>query len=105
MELLVRWTPAARAIARRLLPGPVTLLSPGSPAARRALAPTLIGPDGSIGIRVPDHPIARELARRAGPITATSATRHGAPPCRTVPEARRVFGTKVAHYLSLGPAP
>jgi L-threonylcarbamoyladenylate synthase len=105
VELLVAWSEAARAIARRLLPGPVTLLAPSSAAARRALAPALVGPDGSLGIRVPDHPVARELARTAGPITATSANRHGERPCRTIAEARRVFGSRVATYVSEGPAP
>ncbi|HXQ93842.1 MAG TPA: L-threonylcarbamoyladenylate synthase [Thermoplasmata archaeon] len=105
VELLVDWDDPARAIARRLLPGPVTLLARASAGARRRLAPHLLGPDGSIGIRVPDHPVAREIARTAGPITATSANRHGEPPCRTVPEARRVFGAQVAAYVTEGPAP
>jgi L-threonylcarbamoyladenylate synthase len=105
VELLVDWSEEPRAIARRLLPGPVTLLAPASARARRALAPALLGADGSIGIRVPDHPVARELARIAGPLTATSANRHGDPPCRTIPEARRVFGTRVATYVRDGPAP
>jgi L-threonylcarbamoyladenylate synthase len=105
VELLVDWTDAARAVARRLLPGPVTLLSHASAAARRGLAPVLLGPDGSLGIRIPDHPVAREIARTAGPITATSANRHGAPPCRSIAEARRVFGDLVAAYVADGPAP
>lgn len=105
IEPWVAWSRESRALARRLLPGPVTLLVPASRRARRELAPTLVGPDGTLGVRVPDHPIARELARRVGPITATSANRHGARPCRTAREARRVFGERVAAYLSQGPAP
>jgi L-threonylcarbamoyladenylate synthase len=54
---------------------------------------------------VPDHPVARELARRCGPIVATSANRHGTPPARTVAEARRAFGSDVSIYLTGGPAP
>ena len=105
VEPLVDWSPAARAVARRLLPGPVTLLVPASAAARRAFAPMLLGADGSLGIRVPDHPVARELARLAGPITSTSANRHGEPPCRTIAAARRVFGGRVASYVPGGPPP
>ncbi|MCI4339687.1 MAG: threonylcarbamoyl-AMP synthase [Thermoplasmata archaeon] len=105
LELLVDWSDAARSIARRLLPGPVTILAPASRNARKALAPSLLGPDGSIGVRVPDHPVARELARCAGPITATSANRHGAPPCRSIGAAKRVFGDLVATYVRTGPAP
>ncbi len=105
VEMLVDWSAGSRSIARRVLPGPVTLLGPSSRLARRSLAPALIGPDGSIGIRVPDHPVAREIARRVGPITATSANRHGAPPCRSIVEARRVFGNLVGTYVGRGPPP
>jgi len=93
---------AARRFVRRHLPGPYTVLLPPSALARRTLAPAVAG-GPTIGLRVPDHPVARELARRAGPITATSANPHGAPPARTVAEARRAFGKTVDLYLS--PAP
>ena len=98
-------SPEARAIARRVLPGPVTLILRASPRARAELAAELIGPDGTVGIRVPDHPVPRELARQVGPITCTSANRHGDPPCRSLPEARRVFGREVAFYLRGSPPP
>lgn len=105
IEPLVEWGPEARARARRWLPGPVTLIVPASARARRNFVGPLVGPDGSVGIRVPDHPVARELARRCGPITATSANRHGAPNCATVAEARAAFGRSVAVYLPAEPAP
>jgi L-threonylcarbamoyladenylate synthase len=98
-------SPMARTWLRRELPGPWTLLLSASPRARRELAAPLLGPNGSLGVRVPDHPVARELARQVGVLTATSANSHGAPPCRTIPEARRVFGTEVAAYITAGPAP
>ncbi len=95
--------PPGLRFARLHLPGPYTLLARPSRRGRRALATALFGPDGSVGFRLPDHPVARELARRAGPITATSANVHGRPPCRTVPEARRTFGRDVAVYLAARP--
>ncbi|HTW55866.1 MAG TPA: L-threonylcarbamoyladenylate synthase [Thermoplasmata archaeon] len=105
VEAFARLTPAGRRFVRTHLPGPYTLLVPASPLAERRLAPPATGPSGTVGLRVPDHPLARELARRAGPITATSANAHGRPPCRTVAEARRTFGDGVAVYLSGPPAP
>jgi L-threonylcarbamoyladenylate synthase len=105
IEPLVAWGPAARSLARRWLPGAVTLLVRASPAARRRLAPPLVGPDGTVGLRIPDHPVARELARRVGPITCTSANRHGEPPVPSVAAARRAFGSDVAYYLAGDPAP
>ncbi len=107
-EEIERWSepdPPARSWMRRHLPGPYTVLLPPSREARRHLAASVVPPDGAIALRVPDHPVARELARRAGPIVATSANRHGAPPARTVAEARRALGDRVAVYLAIGPAP
>jgi L-threonylcarbamoyladenylate synthase len=93
---------AARRFVRRHLPGPFTVLLKPSPEARRELAPS-VGAGATIGFRVPDHPVARALARAAGPITATSANRHGAPPARTLAEARRALGGEVSVYLPATP--
>jgi len=108
LEELERWTRLTserRRIIRRTLPGPYTVLVPASVMARRKLAPDVLGPDASLGLRVPDHPVAREVARRAGPITATSANRHGEPPSPTVAAARKVFGRAIDAYVTLGPEP
>jgi len=102
VERYARVSPAARRFLRRHLPGPFTVLLAPAAAARRAFAPS-VGGLRTIGFRVPDHPVARELARRAGPVTATSANRHGAPASRTVPEARRALKGAVAVYLPAVP--
>jgi L-threonylcarbamoyladenylate synthase len=95
----------SRAWARRHLPGPFTLLVRPSACARRSFPPSILPKGGRLGLRVPDHRVARELARRAGPITATSANRHGAPSARTTAEARRAFGDEVDVYLPAVPRP
>lgn len=105
LEPLVEWAPSGRAEARVLLPGPVTLLVRASREARRTLAAPLISPAGTLGVRIPDHPVARALARGAGPITATSANRHGAPAARTIAEARTALGGSVSVYLPAVPVP
>jgi L-threonylcarbamoyladenylate synthase len=94
-----------RAWLRRNLPGPYTALLPATASAKMSLAPGIVGADGTIGIRIPDHPLARSLADLVGPMTSTSANRHGAPPARSLAEARRVFGREVAVYLDGRPAP
>jgi len=91
-------SPMARRFLRRHLPGPFTVLLLPSPEAFRRFAPS-VGGGSTIGFRVPDHPVARELARAAGPVTATSANRHGAPPARTVADVRRALGAPVSVYL------
>lgn len=104
LERYGRLSRVARAFVRRHLPGPYTVLVPPTSTARRELAPALAG-GRAIGLRVPDHPVARELARRVGPVVATSANRHGVPPARTVAAARAAFGDAVAVYLAARPAP
>ncbi len=104
LEPYLELSTEGRSFVRTHLPGPFTIVAPGSPRAGREFAPS-IAAGGSIGIRIPDHPLARALAQHAGPITATSANRHGTPPARTATEARRVFGNEVAVYLPSEPAP
>ena len=104
IEPLAELGPAARAFLRTHLPGPYTVLLRPSSRARSAFAAP-IAAGRTIGVRVPDHPVARELARRVGPITATSANLHGSPPSRSARAARRVFGDDVAVYLAAAPAP
>lgn len=96
----------ARAFLRSTLPGPYTLLLPAAPGFRRLGLAAPVGVKGrSIGVRLPNHPLARALAQAVGPITATSANRHGEPPCRTISEARRAFGDTVDAYLDGAPRP
>lgn len=108
LEEVEPWTElpdTVRGYLRRELPGPITVLLPPSGAARRRLAPGLLGAGGALAVRIPDHPVARALARRAGPITATSANRHGDPDAATLGEVRRVLGDRVAVYLAGAPRP
>ena len=66
-------TEFAVAFARAFLPGPVTVVVDRGDAVPDALT---AGRD-RVGIRVPDHPIARDLLRETGPLTATSANVSG----------------------------
>jgi L-threonylcarbamoyladenylate synthase len=67
---------AAQKLAEAFWPGPLTLVVPAAPSctvsdlARAGL--------GSLGLRVPAHPLAHELLRRVGrPVAAPSANRSG----------------------------
>ena len=66
-------TEFAVAFARAFLPGPVTVVVERGDAVPDALT---AGSD-RVGVRVPDHPIARDLLRETGPLTATSANVSG----------------------------
>jgi L-threonylcarbamoyladenylate synthase len=77
-----RTTERERRFCQRFLPGPVTVL-----VERTDRVPdVLVGGGDRVGIRIPDHDTARALARRTGPITATSANRSGEPSARRVGE-------------------
>jgi len=57
------------------LPGPITVVL----ESRNCVPDVLTGGTGMIGIRLPAHPLARQLIERFdSPITATSANLHGA---------------------------
>ncbi|HUY19033.1 MAG TPA: L-threonylcarbamoyladenylate synthase [Candidatus Binataceae bacterium] len=91
--------PAARRLAEKFWPGPLTLILPAAPG----LPAELVGPEGDVGVRVSPHRIARALAAALGrPLTATSANLAGEPPARTIVEARAVFADRVAVYLDGG---
>jgi len=73
--------PAARALAARFWPGPLTLVL----HAARDLPEAITAGTGKVGVRVSSHPVAAALAAAfGGPITATSANRSGAPPARSI---------------------
>jgi L-threonylcarbamoyladenylate synthase len=73
-------TSAAERLAARWWPGPLTIVV----GARPVLARDVLAGGTTVGIRVPDHPVAIALARAAGfAITATSANRSGTPAATT----------------------
>jgi len=69
-----------RSFCRAFLPGPVTVVVD----ARETVPSELTAGRPRVGVRVPDQPVARALAERAGPVTATSANVSGRPSARTV---------------------
>ncbi|NOY98394.1 MAG: threonylcarbamoyl-AMP synthase [Chloroflexi bacterium] len=71
-EVAAAITPIARKLAARFWPGPLTLVVPRHPSIPEALSPL-----PTVGVRVPDHPVARALLRAAGPLAVTSANLSG----------------------------
>jgi L-threonylcarbamoyladenylate synthase len=91
--------PAARRLAARFWPGPLTLVLP----ARAGLPAPLTAGTGTIGVRAPGHATAMALVAGLGrPITAPSANPPGAEPPRRPAEARAYFGEAVAIYVDGG---
>jgi L-threonylcarbamoyladenylate synthase len=69
--------PLARALAEAFWPGALTLVVPGF----EGIAPEVLAQDGTVALRWSPHPTVRALVQAVGPITSTSANRHGEPPC------------------------
>ena len=92
----------ARRLARRFWPGPLTLVVP----ARPGLPEPLTAGTGTIGVRVPGHPVALALVTGLGrPLTAPSANPPGDEPPRRIESARRYFGDAVDAYVDGGELP
>jgi L-threonylcarbamoyladenylate synthase len=65
--------PLAERLAQRFWPGPLTLV-----VSRHPDLPPNLSPLPTIGVRMPDHPIALKLLNQAGPMAVTSANLSGA---------------------------
>jgi L-threonylcarbamoyladenylate synthase len=90
----------ARELMARYWPGPLTLVLP----AALDLPEALTAGTGTIGVRVPGHPVALALVRAAGvPVTAPSANPSGAPPPTTAAQVRDYFPEGVDIILDGGP--
>ena len=92
-KLAARWPPLAEQLAQKYWPGPLTMVLEKS----REIPDIVTAGLPTVGLRMPDHPIALELIEAAGvPIAAPSANRftHLSP---TSPDhVREEFGDAVA---------
>lgn len=94
-------TDQAAELAERHWPGALTLI-----VTPKVVLSDWVGDKQrhTVGIRVPDHPVARDLLELSGPLAVTSANRSGDEETMSDREARDTFGDKVAVYLE-GRAP
>jgi L-threonylcarbamoyladenylate synthase len=90
--LVTEWPAEAEQLARKYWPGPLTLVLPKAttiPDIVTAGLPT-------VGIRVPNHPVALALIREAGvPLAAPSANRFTGLSPTTAAHVREIFGDAV----------
>ncbi|MCJ7511330.1 MAG: L-threonylcarbamoyladenylate synthase [Dehalococcoidia bacterium] len=92
---------AAKLLVEHFWPGPLTLVLRRSPTFHSAA----LGGGEKVALRVPDHPLLRELIRALGePITGTSANRSGRPSCRTAAEVEEELADAVDLIIDGGPS-
>jgi L-threonylcarbamoyladenylate synthase len=90
-EELADFNPAARRLARRFWPGPLTLVLP-----KKACVPGIVTSGGpTVAIRAPAHPLARRLLRLAKiPLAAPSANLFGYISPTTAAHVREGLGAR-----------
>jgi len=101
-EVAVSVPAVAWKLAERFWPGALTLV-----LERAEAIPAIVsGGLSTVGVRVPDSPLARALVRGLGrPITGTSANPTGLPPATSAAEVRAQLGNAVDYVLDGGTCP
>jgi L-threonylcarbamoyladenylate synthase len=102
-DALAAWArevaPAARRLAERFWPGPLTLVLPRAPG----VPDEVTGGQASVGLRVPSHPVAHALlAEFGGGVAAPSANRYGRVSPTRAAHVRDEFGAAVPCVLDGG---
>jgi len=89
-----------RALASRFWPGPLTVLVPKKPTLPESVSAT-----ATVAVRVPDHAVARELLRAAGPMAVTSANLSGQASPSTAQEVLAQLNGRIDLILDGGTTP
>lgn len=85
-------------VIKKFLPGPMTLLL----RKKDNVPDILTSGSKNVAVRIPDHPVALELLRRVGPLTATSANLHGANEPTNMEIPFKQFKNSVDFYIDCG---
>ena len=94
--------PAAQRVANRFFPGGITLVLKKA----ESIPSAVVAGGDTVGVRVPDHAVSRDLVRAFGrPLAATSANRSGQPSPQTAQEALVQLGDDIDFVLDGGPCP
>jgi len=90
----------AYSLAARFWPGPLTVVIPKKPTLPESVSAT-----ATVGVRVPDHEVARTLLRTAGPLAVTSANISGQPSPSTAEEVFAQLGGRIDLIIDGGKTP
>jgi L-threonylcarbamoyladenylate synthase len=91
---------AAQKLASGFWPGPLTILVP-----KRADLPGAVSTTSTVGVRVPDHEVARALLRAAGPMAVTSANISGGQSPVSAEEVYQQLGGRIPLIIDGGRTP
>jgi L-threonylcarbamoyladenylate synthase len=93
-------TDAVEAITQAFWPGALTVILPKAPRL-----PAELSPYPTIGVRMPDLAVTRELLRATGPLATTSANISGGPNPTTAQNVFEQLGGRIELLLDGGPTP
>jgi L-threonylcarbamoyladenylate synthase len=91
---------SAHRLASRFWPGPLTIVVP-----KRSELPEVVSATMTVGVRVPDHKVARALLRAAGPMAVTSANISGQQSPVTAQEVYEQLAGRIDLILDGGKTP
>lgn len=99
-EELAEFNAAARVLARKFWPGPLTLVLP-----KRRIVPAIVtSGQPTVALRSPAHPLARRILKLAGvPLAAPSANPFGYVSPTTAAHVLDGLGGRIPHVLDGGP--
>jgi L-threonylcarbamoyladenylate synthase len=87
-------------LAARFWPGPLTCVVPKKPTLPESVSAT-----NTVGLRVPDHEVARAILRAAGPMAVTSANISGQSSPSTAQEVLAQLGGRIDLIIDGGTTP
>jgi L-threonylcarbamoyladenylate synthase len=90
----------ARRWAQEFWPGPLTLIVPCLESI-----PKMLSSQPTLGVRIPDHPVALSLLRLVGPLAVTSANLSGQPNTNTAQEVFDQLDGRIHLILDGGRTP
>lgn len=90
----------ASRLAQHFWPGPLTLV-----VERHPFLPSILAPDDTIGVRMPNHPFALGLMRQSGPLAVTSANLSGQANPLTAQDVTKQLDGRIHLILDGGPTP
>ena len=90
----------ARILAQHFWPGPLTIVVP-----KRAELSRVLSPHGTVGVRMPNHPVALKLLQSAGPLAVTSANLSGQANTTNAQEVLAQLGGRIDLIIDGGIAP
>ena len=90
----------AQKVAQHFWPGPLTMIVPRHPSL-----PEILAPLPTIGVRIPNHPVALALLKAAGPLAVTSANISGSDNTLTAKQVMKQLKGRIHLIIDGGRTP